>query len=197
MARVFWWASLMLAKLLSTEASILPLPGVLLHGGQVSGDWDLMAVSGAPFCFHPWWSSKEDTTSSISSGSPGGDPSSLCCLYTSRYRDLVSSLLVWGLTSWMADMSTSGSSFGNSCQQPQQTIHSASFCPWSAACQNISYSIIRQWGLSASHLFCPSRNSSMSITLSVSQTDKPSLAACPLAARALSLLLPYFCINDL
>ena len=65
---------------------------------------------------------KEDTTSSISSGSLGGDPSSLCCLYTSRYRDWISSLLVWGPTSWMADMSASGSSFGNSCQQPWQTI---------------------------------------------------------------------------
>ena len=144
--------------------------------GQASGDWDLMAVSGAPLCFCPWQSSKEDTSSPISSGSPGGDPSSLHCLYTSRYRDWISSLLVWGPTSWMADTSASGSSFGNSCQQPQQTIHSSSFCPWSAACWNISYSIIWQWGLSASHPVCPSRNSSMSITLSFSQTDKPSLA---------------------
>ena len=37
----------------------------------------------------------------------------------------------------------------------------------------------------------------MSITLSASHTDKPSLAACPLVARALSLLLPYFCIINL
>ena len=196
MARAFWWASLTLTKLLSSEASLLSLQGVLLLWSWVSVDWDLTAISGAFFCFHPWQTSKEDTTSSISSGSLGGDPSSLCCLYTSRYRDWISSLLVWGPTSWMADTSTSGSSFSNSCQWPWQTVHSASFCPWSAACWNISYSIIRWWGLSAFHLVCPSRNSLISITLSASQTDKPSLAACPLAARALSLLLPYFCINN-
>ena len=186
----------MLARLLSTKASLLPLLGVLLPGGWMSVDRDLSAVSGA-FCFCPWWSSKEDTTSSISSVSLGGDPSSLCCLYTSRYKDWISSLLVWWPTNWMADTSASGSSFGNSCWCPQQTIHSAFFCPWSAACQNISYSIIRQWGLSASHLVCPSRNRSTSITLSVSWTDKPSLAAHPLAARALSLLLPHICTNNL
>ena len=32
----------------------------------------------------------------------------------------------------------------------------------------------------------------MSITLLVSQTDLPSLAAHPLVARAVSFLLPYF-----
>ena len=134
MASAFWWAFLTLARLLSTEASPPPLPGVLLLGGQMSVDWDLAAISDASFCFCPWWSSKED----ISSNSLGGDPSSLHCLYTSRYKDWISSLLVWGPTSWTADMSTSGSSFGNSCQQPRQTIHSASFHPWSMACQNIS-----------------------------------------------------------
>ena len=54
----FWWASLTLAKLLSTEASLLPLLGVLLLGGQASVDWDLTAISGAFFCFHPWQCSK-------------------------------------------------------------------------------------------------------------------------------------------
>ena len=58
---------------------------------------DLAAVSGALICFHPWQSLKEDTTSSINSGSPGGDPRSLCCIYTSRYRDCNSSLLGEGL----------------------------------------------------------------------------------------------------
>ena len=81
----------------------------------MSVSWDLAAISGAFLCFHPWWSLKEDTTSAISSGSPGGDPGSLHCLYTSRYKDCISFLLVWGPTSWMADMSASGSSFGNSC----------------------------------------------------------------------------------
>ena len=197
MARAFWWASLMLSKLLSTEASLLPLLGVLLLGGQVSVYGDFRAISGVFFCFHPWQSSKEDSTSSISSDSLGGDPGSLCCLYTSRYRDWISSLLVWGPTSWMTHMSAFRSSFSNSYQWPWQTVCSASFHPWSAVCQNISYSIIRQWGLSACHLVCPSRNSSMSITLSASQTDKLSLVAHPLVARALSLLLPYFCTNNL
>ena len=197
MARAFWWASLTLAKHLSTEASLPTLLGVLLLGGWASVDWDLTAISGVFSCFCSRWSLQEDTASSINSGSPGGDPSSLCCLYTSRYKDWISSLLVWGPISWTADTSASGSNFGNSCWWPWQTVHSAYFCPWSAACWNISYSITRWWGLSASHLVCPSRNSSISITLSVSQTDKPSLAACPLAARALSLLLPYFCTNNL
>ena len=89
MASAFWWASPNLARLLSTEASLLPLPGVLLLGGWTSVDLDLTAISGALFCFCPWWPLKEDTTSSNSSASPGGDPSSLCCLYTSRYKDWI------------------------------------------------------------------------------------------------------------
>ena len=169
-----------------------PLPGILLLGGQTSVDLDLAAISGALICFCPWWCSKEDTTSSNSSGSPGGDPSSLHCLYTSRYKDWFSFLLVWGPTSWTVDASASGSSLVNSCQWPQQTVRSASFCPGSAASQNISYSIMRWWGLSASHFICPSRNSLTSITLSASWTDKPSLAAHPLAAKALSHFTPIF-----
>ena len=97
MASAFWCPSLTWARLLSKEASLLPILGVLLLGGRMSVDWDLTAVSGASLCFCPGWSSKEDTTSSISSGSPGGDPGSLCSLYTSRYKDWISSLLVWGL----------------------------------------------------------------------------------------------------
>ena len=126
-----------LARLLSTEASLLPLLGVLLLGGLMTFDWDLAAVSGASLCFCPGQSSKEDTISSIISGSLGGDPSSLHSLYTSRYKDWISSLLVWGPTSWMVYMSTSESSFGNSCWWPQHTIHSTSFHPWSAVCWNI------------------------------------------------------------
>ena len=93
----------------------------------MSVDQDLAAISGASPCFCPWQSLKEDTTSSISSSSLGGDPSSLCSLSTSRYKDWISSLLVWVPTRWTVGMSTSGSSFGNSCQQPWQTFHSASF----------------------------------------------------------------------
>ena len=73
----------------------LPLRG-LVTGGWMSFSWGLAAVSGALLCFCPWCSLKEDTTSSISYGSPGGDPSSLHCLYTLRYKDCISSLLLWG-----------------------------------------------------------------------------------------------------
>ena len=108
---------------------LLPLLWVLLLGSQKSVDWNLTAISGTSLCFHPWQSSKEDTTSSISSGSPGGNHSSLHSLYTSMYKDWISSLLVWGPISWMADMSASGSSFGNLCQWPWQTIHSTLLLP--------------------------------------------------------------------
>ena len=79
------------------QRPLSPLPGVLFLRGQMSVDQDLTSVSDVSSCFCPWWSSKEDTTSSISSGSPAGDPRSLCCLYTSRYKDWISSLLVWDL----------------------------------------------------------------------------------------------------
>ena len=92
-----------------------PLPlKVQLWGGWMSIDWCQATASDAFLCLCPWQSSKEDTTSSNNSGSPGGDPGSLLCLYTSRYKDCNSSLLLWELTSWMADKSTSGSSFGSS-----------------------------------------------------------------------------------
>ena len=55
----------------------------------------------------------------------------------------------------MADMSTSGSSFGNLCWQPLWTICSASFHPWSVGCWNISWIIMRHWGLSVSHWSVP------------------------------------------
>ena len=93
-ASAFWWAFLTLARLLSTEDSLLSLLGVQFLGGQTSIDWYQATVSSALLCFCPWQSSKEDTTSSINSGSPGGNPGSLCHLYTSRYKDCNSSLLV-------------------------------------------------------------------------------------------------------
>ena len=52
-------------------------------------------------------------------------------------------------------------------------------------------------GLSTSHLAWPSRNTLTSISHSVSQTNKPSLSACPLAVRDLSLLLQYFSVSNL
>ena len=106
-----------------------PPPRGLAPGGWASVGWDLAVISGTLLCFCPLQSLKEETNSSISSGSPGGDRGSLCCLYTLRYKDCISFLLVWGPTSWMAYTSTSGSSFGNSCWWPWPTICSASFCP--------------------------------------------------------------------
>ena len=109
----------------------------------------------------------------------------------------MSFLLLSGLTSWMAGTSTLGSNFGRPCQWPWQTMHSTSFHPCSKACWNISWSIMKWWGLSASHLACLSWNSSTSISHSVSWTDKPSLSAHTLGARDLSLLLPYLSVSNL
>ena len=94
MASAFRWAFLTLARLLSTENSILSLSGVQFLGCQTSIDWYWATVSGTLLCFCPWQSLKEDTTSSINSGSPGGNQGSLHCLYTSRYKDCNSFLLV-------------------------------------------------------------------------------------------------------
>ena len=94
MASAFCWVFLTLARLLSTEDSLLSLLGVWFLGGQMSIDRYWATVSGALLCFCPWQSSKEDTTSSINSSSPGGNPGSLHCLYTSRYKDCNSSLMV-------------------------------------------------------------------------------------------------------
>ena len=123
MAITFWWAPPTFTRLLSTEDSLLPLSGVWCPGGWTSFGWGLAAVSGALLCFHPWQSSKEDTTSSISSGSPGGDPGSLCCLYTLRYKDFISFLLVWGLPA------------GQQISLPQGPALATpvSFHPWSTA----------------------------------------------------------------
>ena len=163
----------------------------------MSVDWDLPSISDTSFCFCPWWSSKEDTTSSISSGSLGGDPSSLCCLYTSRYKDWISSLLVWGPTNWMVDTSASESSFGNSYWWPQQICLLHLLLPLVCGVSEHFIEHHEVVGAICLPLGLSSRNSSMSITHSASWTDKPSLTAHPLVARALSLLLPYFCINNL
>ena len=54
------------------------------------------------------------------------------------------------------------------CWQPWQTIHSTSFHPSAAACLNILYNMTRQWGLFSAHQSWIPRNSSASITLSIS-----------------------------
>ena len=92
----------------------------------------------------------------------------------------------------MAEKSASGSSLGRPSWQPQWTICSASFHPSLVTSLNILYSITSRCELSSFHLVCPSKNNSTSIILSVSQTDQPSWAACPLVATALPLLLLYF-----
>ena len=69
MASAFWWASLTVSKLLSTELSLLSLPRALLLMGWAVASWDLAVVPNIFPSFCPWWSSKEDATSSISSSS--------------------------------------------------------------------------------------------------------------------------------
>ena len=85
-ARALWWASLTSASLLSAEVSLFPLLGVLLLRGWTLTGSGSSIVWGGLFSFCPRWSSREDATSamssSIHSGSPGADPSSLQSLHT-------------------------------------------------------------------------------------------------------------------
>ena len=98
----------------------------------MSVDLDLTAISGALLLFPPLAVFKGRHHLLQSALALWVEtPSSLHCLYTSRYKDWISFLLVWGPVSLMADTFASRSSFGNSCWWPQQTIHSASFHPWS------------------------------------------------------------------
>ena len=83
MARAFWWASLASVTLLSTEAPLLPLLGVLLLGVQMSARLGSLIACGILLLSHPWQSADEDTTSATSSSSLRGDPGSLQSLYTS------------------------------------------------------------------------------------------------------------------
>ena len=99
-ASTFWWASHMVARLLSTKLSLFPFWRALLLKGWGSswmGPCCGCRCSLPPLC--PWWSSREDSTSSSNAGSPGGDPGSLCSLSTSRYSSCSSSLEVSGPTS--------------------------------------------------------------------------------------------------
>ena len=74
-ARALQWASLISARLLSVEMSVLPLLGVLPLGGWMLTGLGSSIIHGDLLPSHPWWSSRKDTTSetssSICSGSPG------------------------------------------------------------------------------------------------------------------------------
>ena len=67
--RAFWWASLTSARLLSTEAPLSPLLGVLLLEGQTSAGLSFPVICDVLPLSCPWQSSKEATTSSTSFGS--------------------------------------------------------------------------------------------------------------------------------
>ena len=77
-ASTFCWASLMGAKLFSIDVSLFLV--ALPFEGWASKDWDLAVAPGVLSFFCPWWHSKEDTTSSVNSSSPGSNPGSLCWL---------------------------------------------------------------------------------------------------------------------
>ena len=79
-ASAFWWASCTVAGLLSTELSLFPFWGMLLLEEWGSLGWGLTVAADAFSSLYPWWSSREDSTSSSSTGSQGGDPGSLCSL---------------------------------------------------------------------------------------------------------------------
>ena len=88
-------------------------------------------------------------------------------------------------------MPASGSSWGMCCWQPWKMVHSTSFCPSIAACQNISCRIMRQWGLSADQPLWCSRNSSTSMACSSFWTSLSSLVDHFFAIWNFSLLLMY------
>ena len=134
-----WWG-------LSQQRCPSSPPRVLLLGGWPSArPGSSKPCSGLPsFCLR--WSYREDTTLavnfSIRSSPQGGNPGSLLSLYTWKYKYLNSSLLVWGPTDQMVEMSACRFNFRRPCQQ---IIHSASFCPCSVTCRNISWRMMEQW----------------------------------------------------
>ena len=197
MASTFWWAIHTMTRLHSTESSFLLLWGVLLLEEWKPSEWGCAGAAGAFSSSHPWWSGREDSTSLSMAGSPGGDPGSLCSLYTSNYISSSSSLVISSPTSWTADMPTSGFIWGMFCQQPQQMIHSASFCPLTAACLNISYNKTRWWGLYSAHLSWSHRKCSTSIILSISLTSFCSSVAHCFTTWNLSHLFWYPATSNL
>ena len=80
MASTFWWASCTVAKLLSTELSLLSFQEALLLKGWGSASQDLVVAADVLCSLHPWQSLREDTTFLSYAVSPGGDPGSLCSL---------------------------------------------------------------------------------------------------------------------
>ena len=146
-----------------------------------------------PLCLRH--SSMEDKMSPAKScahsGPHGGGPGSFLSWYTSLYSPLISPQEVLYPMSWMAGTSALASSPGVPCQWPQQTAHSISFCPNSAACRNILWRMNGWWGPPAFHYGYSSRNSSASRWHSASLTDNPSLFTSPLVASDLCLLSLY------
>ena len=80
MASAFWWASHMVARLLSTKLSPFSFWEAPFLEGWGSVGWDLAVAMDVLFFFHPWWFLREDTTSSNKARCQGGDPGSLCSL---------------------------------------------------------------------------------------------------------------------
>ena len=184
--RVLWWASLTLVRPLSVEVSLLPLLGVLLLGGWRSVRPGFSIIHGGSHPFHPRQSSREDTTSAVSSsihsGSPRGDPGSLQSLYPK--------LLPTGLRSYKLDGRDIHLWGPTLCWQPQQVMHSTSFSPCSAVCWKISCRMTGQWGLSIFHPGYPSRNISTSMWHSICLTDRPSVFACSFFYKGLIAFVP-------
>ena len=81
-ASTLWWASCIMARLLSTESSFLVLWGAWLLEEWGPSAWGHAVAAGSSSSSHLWWFGREDSTSSSIAGSPGGDPGSLCSLYT-------------------------------------------------------------------------------------------------------------------
>ena len=190
-ASTFWWAVHTMARLCSMESLFLLLWGALLPEEWEPPGWGCAAASGVFSSSHLGLSGREAITSSSKAGSPGGDPGSLCNLYTSKYISSSSSLVVSGPTSWTVGMPASGFNWGMFCWQPWWMIHSASFCPSIVACLNISYNTTKWWGLSSAQLPWIPRNNSTSITLSISHTGFRSSMDCCFATWNFSHLLRY------
>ena len=196
MARAFWWASLPSVRFLSVEASLLPSWRSCSSGARHQLDW--VPLSSMVFC---------------PLSTPGSLPRKTTLLpqvmalwvetWGASGACIPHSLGIWIPPYWSGPLPAGwqicllGVQLQKACQQTWQIIHSASYCPCSKACRNILCSMTRWWGLFPSLLACPSRNSSTSIWHSITCTDRPSLAACSLAARDLSLLVLYLNVNSL
>ena len=168
----------------------------------VQGPWrvpilDLLLAWQQPLhCRHSSTEDKISWDNSCACSSPhSGRLGSLFSWYTLLYRSLISPWEALYPTSWIMGTSTLASGLGVPCQWLWQIACSIYVCPKSAVCRNILWRMNGQWGPSAFHRGCLSRDRSASRQYSASLMDSPSLFASSLVARDLYHLSLYCSSN--